>query len=61
MFMPDLTDTASRKVQWSIVALVVIVGAVGFVVGRENPRFMTCSDFIIAGSAEPVNCADDLS
>jgi hypothetical protein len=61
MFMPELTATASRKVQWSIVALVVIVGAVGFVVGRENPRFMTCSDFIIAGSAEPVNCADDLS
>ena len=58
MFMPELTGAASRKVLWSIVALVVIVGAIGFVVGRENPRFMTCADFAIAGSAEPENCAD---
>ena len=58
LFMPELTGAASRKVLWSIVALVVIVGAIGFVVGRENPRFMTCADFAIAGSAEPENCAD---
>lgn len=61
MFMPELTTTGSRKVLWSIVALVLTVGAIGFVVGRENPRFMTCADFAIAGSAEPENCADDPS
>ena len=58
MFMPELADTEGRKILGSIVALVVIVGAIGFVVGRENPRFMTCADFAIAGSAEPDNCAD---
>ncbi len=57
MFMPELTGTSGHKVLWSIVALVAIVGAIGFVVGRENPRFMTCADFAIAGSAEPENCA----
>lgn len=61
MFMPELTSAAGRKVLWSVVALVGIVGAIGFVVGHENPRFMTCADFAIAGSAEPENCVDDRS
>ena len=39
------------------VALVAVVGILGFIVGRENDRFLTCSDFAIAGSAEPENCA----
>lgn len=57
MFMPELTDAGSRRILWSIVALIATVAAIGFVVGRENDRFMTCADFSIAGSAEPENCA----
>jgi hypothetical protein len=57
MFMPELTSAGSRKFLWSIVALIAAVGLIGFVIGRENDRFMTCSDFSIAGSAEPDNCA----
>ncbi len=56
MFMPELTSVGSRRILFSIVALVAVVGVIGFVVGRENPRFMTCADFSIAGSAEPDNC-----
>lgn len=61
MFMPELTSAASRKILSSIVALIAAVGAIGFVVGRENDRFMTCSDFSIAGSAEPENCVKSSS
>jgi len=61
MFMPELTMAASRRVLWSIVALAVVVSAIGFVVGRENYRFLTCADFSIAGSAEPDNCANSES
>ena len=57
MFMPELTMATSRRVLWSIVALAVVVSAIGFVVGRENDRFLTCADFSMAGSAEPDNCA----
>jgi len=57
MFMPELTMATSRRLLWSIVALAVVVSAIGFVVGRENDRFLTCADFSVAGSAEPDNCA----
>ena len=61
MFMPELTMATSRRVLWSIVALAVVVGVIGFVVGRENDRFLTCADFSVAGSAEPDNCTKSAS
>ena len=57
LFMPELTAAASRKILLSIAGLVALVATTGFVVGRENDRFLTCADFAIAGSAEPDNCA----
>lgn len=55
--MPELSLAGSRRMTLSIVALVVVLGVIGFAVGRQHPRFMTCSDFAIAGSAEPEGCA----
>ena len=57
MSMPELTEAGSRRVTASIIALVAVVGAIGFAVGRENPRFLTCADFSVAGASEPDNCA----
>lgn len=57
MSMPELSRAGSRRITASIVAVVAMVGAVGFVVGRDHPRFMTCADFAIAGSTEPDDCA----
>lgn len=54
--MPELSEAHSRRMTASIVALVFVVGVVGFVVGNEHPRFMTCEDFSLAGSAEPDDC-----
>ena len=56
LFMPELAAAPSRRLLWSIVGLVAVVGMVGFMVGRENDRFLTCSDFAVAGSSEPENC-----
>jgi hypothetical protein len=39
------------------VALVAGVGIIGFVVGWQHPRFMTCADFAVAGASEPEGCA----
>lgn len=54
--MPELSQAGSRRITASILGLVVVVGAIGFVVGREHPRFLMCSDFAIAGAAEPDDC-----
>ena len=56
MFTPELTQAGSRRMTLAIVSLVAAVGLIGFAVGRENDRFMSCADFAIAGSSEPKNC-----
>lgn len=56
LFTPDLTSAGSRRLTLSIVALVAVVALIGFAFGRNNHRYMTCSDFAIAGAAEPENC-----
>ena len=56
MSMPELTQTGSRRITASIVALVAVLGAIGFTVGREHARFLTCYDFSVAGASEPDNC-----
>jgi hypothetical protein len=56
MFTPEVRQLRNRRLA-ILVAVVVVVGAAGFVVGREHPRFLTCSDFAIAGAAEPESCA----
>ncbi|MFW2333738.1 hypothetical protein [Ilumatobacter sp.] len=55
--MPELSQAGSRRILLSIVTLVAVVGAIGYLVGREHPRFMTCADFSVAGAAEPEGCA----
>jgi len=39
------------------VMVVAVVGAIGFAVGREHTRFLTCYDFSVAGASEPEDCA----
>jgi hypothetical protein len=56
LFTPELTSERSRRLTLSIVALVAVVGILGFAFGRNNHRYMTCGDFAIAGAAEPDNC-----
>lgn len=57
LFTPELVRAGSRRIALAVVALVAVVGLTGFVVGRENQRFMTCADFAVAGASEPDNCA----
>ena len=56
MSMPKLAQTGSRRITASLVALVAVLGAIGFIVGREHARFLTCYDFSVAGASEPDNC-----
>jgi len=56
MFTPEVGQLRNRRLA-ALLALVVVVSGVGFVFGREHPRFLTCNDFSVAGSAEPEGCA----
>lgn len=59
LFHPELTTTATRGLTLVALAVLAAVALAGFLVGRGNDRFMTCSDFEIAGSARPDNCAEE--
>lgn len=48
----------ARSQQLVAVAVVVLVGLLGWYVGGYNDRFVTCRDFIRMGEVEPTNCAD---
>jgi hypothetical protein len=56
MFTPNLNGLRGRHLRW-LAAVVVSVALAGFIMGTENPRFLICSDFTLAGAAEPDNCA----
>ncbi len=57
MFTPELAHAESRRLTLSVIGLVALIGVIGFVVGRNNDRYMICEDFVIAGAHEPDNCA----
>jgi len=46
-----------RREQVAAIALVVVIGVLGFYVGSNNERFLTCRDFERIGDYEPEGCA----
>lgn len=48
----------ARRDQIAAVALVVMLGILGWYVGNNNSRFVTCRDFVRMGDYVPANCAD---
>jgi hypothetical protein len=38
------------------VAIIVLIGVTGFLVGQFNCEFTTCHEYDIAGDDEPSNC-----
>lgn len=48
----------ARHDQIAAIALVVMLGILGWYVGSNNARFVTCRDFVRTGEYVPPNCAD---
>jgi len=59
MFVPGFRSYESRRLLAGGLATIVIIAAAGFSVGVNNDSFLTCSDFKVAGSDQPSNCAQD--
>jgi hypothetical protein len=53
---PDYFELPARRLKTAAVAIIVLVGLTGFLVGQFNYDFTTCHDYVIAGDDEPSNC-----
>lgn len=53
---PDYFALPARRLKAASVAIIVLMGATGFLVGHFNYEFTTCHDYVIAGNDEPSNC-----
>lgn len=56
MFVPGFMRFERGRLLYGGVALIVLIGAVSYVAGLNNDRFLTCADFKIAGSDQALNC-----
>ena len=41
----------------ALFGIVIMIGVVGFLIGRNNHIFLTCEDFKVSGNALPARCA----
>ncbi|MDH3752722.1 MAG: hypothetical protein OEU32_02520 [Acidimicrobiia bacterium] len=57
LFVPELTSLDDTRLMLAAAAMIALVAASGFAVGTNNDAFLTCDDFVIAGSTEPTNCS----
>jgi hypothetical protein len=53
---PDYFALPARRLKAAAVAIIVLIGVTGFLVGQFNYEFTTCHDYAIAGNDEPSNC-----
>jgi len=57
MFVPGFNAMSKGRVLYGGLAIILMVAATGFAVGANNSFFLKCSDFKVAGSDQPKNCA----
>jgi hypothetical protein len=53
---PDYFALPARRLKAASVAIIVLIGVAGFLVGQFNYEFTTCHDYAIAGNDLPSNC-----
>ncbi len=53
---PDYFALPARRLKAAAVAIIVLIGVTGFLVGQFNDEFTTCHEYVIAGDDEPSNC-----
>lgn len=53
---PEYFALSTRRLRLTAVAIVLIVAAMGYLVGRFNYQILTCQEFLVAGDDTPANC-----
>lgn len=47
-----------RRLTIGVVAALLVIGGIGFLVGRNHPHFLTCEQFRVSGNDVPALCRD---
>ncbi len=55
---PEFFALSSRRLRVTAVLIVVVIAAVGVLVGQFNNAVLTCHEFVLAGDDTPANCRD---
>ncbi len=61
---PEIFDLPGHKPKIGLVLILLAFLSVGFLMGRNHPRLLTCEDFVVSGNHPPRGCtaaADMLS
>lgn len=53
---PDFTKMNRAAPKAGIVVVITIMVTVGYVVGSQHERFLTCQDFELSGQHVPADC-----
>lgn len=58
LIAPDYFSIPNRRLKVMSVLIVVVIAAIGYGVGEENERFLTCDEFKVSGNDVPADCVD---
>ncbi len=53
---PEVLQLPGKRPKFALVGVLALFFTVGYIMGSNHARFLTCEDFAISGNMEPVNC-----
>ena len=55
---PDYFSIPNRRLKVMSVVIVIVIALVGYAIGEQNSRFLSCDEFKVSGNDLPADCAD---
>jgi hypothetical protein len=55
---PDYFSIPNRRLKVMSVVIVIVITFVGYAIGEQNSRFLSCDEFKVSGNDLPADCAD---
>ena len=55
---PDYFSIPNRRLKVMSVVIVIVIALVGYAIGEQNSRFLSCNEFKVSGNDLPADCAD---
>ena len=56
---PDYFSIPNRRLKVMSLLIVLVIALIGYSVGEQNSRFLTCDEFKVSGNDLPANCLED--
>lgn len=55
---PEYFSIPNRRLKIMSVVIVIVIVFLGYAVGEQNSRFLSCNEFRVSGNDLPADCAD---